>query len=50
MTQLVEEFLLEFRAAIDHFAHLSHVELPKHLISKEAARAFAEGTRGRDMR
>jgi hypothetical protein len=41
-TQLVCEFFQEFAAAIDHLAHRAHVDLPKHLISKEGARAFRQ--------
>jgi hypothetical protein len=42
-TKLITESLQEFVAATDHLAHCAHTELSKHLIDKEAARAFAEG-------
>jgi hypothetical protein len=42
-TQLVVESLQEFVAATDHLAQCAHTEWPKHLIGKEAARAFVEG-------
>jgi hypothetical protein len=47
-TQLIGEFLQEFAIAIDHMAHGVHVDLPKHLVSKEAARAFADRIRERE--
>jgi hypothetical protein len=46
-TQLIGESLQKLAAAIDHLAHHAHVEPPKHLISKEATRAFAERIRKR---
>jgi hypothetical protein len=49
-TQLIRESLQVFAATIDHLAHHAHVELPKHLISKEAPRAFVNGVRERNIR
>jgi hypothetical protein len=42
-TPLIRESLQEFAAAIDHLGHPTCVELPEHLIHKEAARTFADG-------
>jgi hypothetical protein len=42
-SRLVGESLQDFIATIDHLAHRAHIELPEHLISKEAARVFAYG-------
>jgi hypothetical protein len=42
--------LQEFAATIDHLAHHVHVKLPEHLISKEAARTFADRIRERHRR
>jgi hypothetical protein len=43
--QLVGESLQEFAAAIDHLVHRAHVQRHEHLISKQAAHAFAVGIR-----
>jgi hypothetical protein len=45
-TQLSRESLQEFPAAMDHLAHPTHVVLPEHLISKEAAHSCANGISG----
>jgi hypothetical protein len=49
-TQLVGESLQEFVATIDQLPHRAHVELPKHLISKNVAHVFAREIRERDIR
>jgi FKBP-type peptidyl-prolyl cis-trans isomerase (trigger factor) len=42
---LIRASLQEFTAAIDHLANCAHIELPKHLISKQAVHAFTNGIR-----
>jgi hypothetical protein len=49
-TQLVRESMQEFAGSTDHLVHSTHVELPKHLIGKEATHAFADGIREEDIR
>jgi hypothetical protein len=44
------EFLQEFAAAIYYSAYRVHVEVPQHLLSKEASHSFADGIRERDIR
>jgi hypothetical protein len=48
--QVTGESLQEFIAANDNLARRTHAELPEHLISKEAAHAFTDGIRGRDIK
>jgi hypothetical protein len=49
-TGLIGESPQEFAAATDHLAHHKHAQLYKHLINKEAARAFANGIREQEIR
>jgi hypothetical protein len=48
--QFVKKSLQKSASAIDHLAHSAPVELPEHLICKEAANAFAAGIRKREIR
>jgi hypothetical protein len=48
--QFVRETQQTYAKEIDHLAHGIHVELPEHLISKEAAHVFGDGLRERDIK
>jgi hypothetical protein len=47
--QLVGVSLEEFATATNQLAHHAHIELPEHLISKEATCAFANRVREQDI-
>jgi FKBP-type peptidyl-prolyl cis-trans isomerase (trigger factor) len=47
--QLAGESLEEFATATNQLAHRTNIELPKHLISKEATCAFANRVREQDI-
>jgi hypothetical protein len=49
-TMIIRESLQEFATTNNHLTHCGHVQLPKHLISKEAAHAFVNGIKDGHVR
>jgi hypothetical protein len=47
--QLVGESLEEFATTTNQLVHHAHIQLPKHLISKDATRAFTNRVKEQDI-